>query len=379
MPAGHAMHITLERAHLIKPLDAISRVVERRNTIPILSNMLLRAEAGRLSISGTDLDMVATASVAAEITTPGAVTVPAQTLKDIVRKLPDGCQVELKALADGPMTIRAGRSRFTLQVLPASDWPEVVEADGAQNFSVTAVEVEQMLDGVQFAISTEETRYYLNGAYLHALEGGEPILRAVATDGHRMATRDIGDLPVAFAIPGVIVPRKAVAEIFKMAEAMPASEMDFAVSKTRLTVTSGGMRLTTKLIDGTFPDYNRVIPVGNPNKATLFRESLMQAVERVATVIEGNTRAIRFRFADGAVTVSATSPDCGDAEEAVDCTLEGDPVEIGFNGRYVIQMLEKVKADRIEIQLADGGAPALMRGLSAESEGHTLVLMPMRV
>lgn len=375
------MHITIERANLVKPLDMLGRIVERRNTIPILSNLLLRAAGGKLSISATDLDMAATATVAAEIHAPGAVTVPALTLKEIVRKLPDGCQADLRLSDDGAqMTIRAGRSRFVLHALPEQDWPDMTGPDGGAAFEVMGVEIDNMLQGVDFAISTEETRYYLNGVYLHpAPDAAATALRGVATDGHRLAMRDVTAAATAADIPGVIVPRKAVAELRKLAADRPASVMQMVVSAAKMTVTCGDISLTTKLIDGAYPDYRRVVPQHNPHKATLFRAALLQAVERVATVAEGKSRAIKFAFGDAGLTLSVTSPDTGQAEEAVDCDYSGEPVEIGFNGGYVLGLLAVVDADRIEISLADGGSPALWRGLSTEAEGHTLVLMPMRV
>ena len=302
------MHITIERANLVKPLDMLGRIVERRNTIPILSNLLLRAAGGKLCISATDLDMAATVDVAAEIHTAGAVTAPAHTLKEIVRKLPDGSQADLRLSDDGnQMTIRAGRSRFVLHTLPEQDWPDLTGPDGGVDFEAMGVEIDIMLQGVDFAISTEETRYYLNGVYLHAApEADGSTLRGVATDGHRLAMRHATATVDVNAMPGVIVPRKAVAEIRKLAADRPASVMRMEVSANKMTVRCG-------------------------------------------------------------------------AEEAVDCDYSGDPVDIGFNAAYVRDLLGVIDADRVEISLADGGSPALWRGLSNEAEGHTLVLMPMRV
>src|SRR5947207_252864 len=256
------MKVTVERAALLKSLGHVHRVVERRNTIPILANVLIRADKARLGLKATDLDLEVIETIAADVGGAGATTVPAHMIYDIVRKLPEGSQVVLDASGDrGGLAIRAGRAQFTLQTLPESDFPDLAAGDMTHRFALPAKNLKRLIDKTQFAISTEETRYYLNGIYLHTVDiGGTATLRAVATDGHRLAQVDLEAPAGAAGMPGIIVPRKTVGEVQRLIEDAD-TEVGIELSQTKMRFSIGDVVLTSKLIDGTFPDYARVIPL----------------------------------------------------------------------------------------------------------------------
>ncbi len=313
------MKVTLERAALLKSLGHVHRVVERRNTIPILSNVLLRADGQSLLLKATDLDLEVTERLAADVGQKGATTLPAHILYDIVRKLPDGAQVTLEATGEtGQLTLRSGRSRFSLQALPDSDFPDLAAGEFSHDFKLAASDLKRLIDKTQFAISNEETRYYLNGIFLHAIEvEGHLMLRAVATDGHRLARVEIPAPAGAAGMPGVIVPRKAVAEVQKLIED-PALEVRVEISPAKIRFTFGDVVLTSKLIDGTFPDYARVIPSGNDKRLVVDRAPFAAAVDRVSTISSERGRAVKLAVAEGKLILSVTNPDSGSALEELD-------------------------------------------------------------
>jgi len=372
------MKATLERAHLLRSLHHAHRVVERRNTIPILSNVLIRAEGAALTLKATDLDLEVLETVPAEIARPGATTVPAQILYDIVRKLPDGAEVALETNAEGEtLSVRSGRSRFALQVLPASDFPDLATGDFPVRFTLAAGELKRLIDRTQFAISTEETRYYLNGIYLHVVAiGGKSMLRAVATDGHRLAQAEMPAPKGSDKMPGVIVPRKTVGEIERLLDT-PDAEVTLEVSDTKLRATIGGVVLTSKLIDGTFPDYARVIPQGNDKILKLDRGAFSDAVDRVSTISSERGRAVKLALADDKLTLSVTNPDSGSATEELAADYSADPIEIGFNSRYLLDIAGQLRTGTAVFMLADPGSPTLIKDDDATDALY--VLMPMRV
>ena len=375
------MKATIERATLLRSLGHVQSVVERRNTIPILSNVLIEADAGgMLKIMATDLDLqVVENMAAASVETPGAITVSAHLLFDIARKLPDGSQVSLET-ADNRMAIKAGRSRFTLPTLPRDDFPVIVEGDLPTSFELPAKTLAELIDRTRFAISTEETRYYLNGIFLHVAEDDKPVLKAAATDGHRLARFTIDQPEGADGMPDVIVPRKAVAELRKLLEeAMDGNvEVDLSASKIRFTLGGeGGVVLTSKLIDGTFPDYSRVIPTGNDKLLKIDPRGLYEGVDRVATIATEKTRAVKMGLENDKVTLTVTSPDNGTAAEEVPADYGSEGFEIGFNAGYLKDILSQIDSDTVEMHLADAGAPTLIR--KDEKSPALYVLMPMRV
>jgi len=373
------MKVTVERAQLLKSLGHVHRVVERRNTIPILGNVLVRAENAKLSLKATDLDLEVTETLPAETATAGSTTVPAHMFYDIVRKLPDGSQIVLEADGDrAVLAIRAGRSRFTLQTLPENDFPDLAAGDMSHSFSLAAKDVKRLIDRTQFAISTEETRYYLNGIYLHAAGTAKAAtLRGVATDGHRLAQLDLVQPKGAEGMPGVIVPRKTVGEVQRLIEDTEA-EMTIELSQAKIRFTIGNVVLTSKLIDGTFPDYQRVIPAGNDKLMEVDCKSFAAAVDRVATISSEKSRAVKLAVNGGAVTLSANSPEQGSGTDEVPVNFNGDELlEIGFNAKYLLDITGQIDGENACFDLSDGASPTIIR--DAADQGALYVLMPMRV
>ena len=375
------MKATIERATLLRCLSHVQSVVERRNTIPILSNVLIDADAGGgVKVMATDLDLqVVETMTAASVEGAGAITVSAHLLFDIARKLPDGSQVSLET-ADNRMTVKAGRSRFQLPTLPRDDFPVIVEGELPTSFELPARELAELIDRTRFAISTEETRYYLNGIFLHVSDEARPVLKAAATDGHRLARYTLDRPEGAEGMPDVIVPRKAVGELRKLLEEALDSnvQIDLSASKIRFALGGeGGVVLTSKLIDGTFPDYSRVIPTGNDKLLRLDPKAFFQGVDRVATIATEKTRAVKMGLDEDKVTLSVTSPDNGTAAEEIAAEYKSEGFEIGFNANYLKDILGQIDSDTVELHLADAGAPTLIR--RDENSPALYVLMPMRV
>ena len=372
------MKVTLERTALLKALGHVHRVVERRNTIPILSNVLLSATGEGLQLKATDLDLEVTETVAADVGQAGATTLPAHTLYEIVRKLPDGAQVSLEETGEaGQLQLRSGRSRFQLQSLPESDFPDLAVSDLSHRFSLKAGELKKLIDKTQFAISTEETRYYLNGVFMHVADvDGAALLRAVATDGHRLARLETPAPAGAAGMPGIIIPRKAVAEVQKLIED-PEIEVGVELSSTKIRFSVGAVVLTSKLIDGSFPDYARVIPPHNDKYLTVERRDFSDAVDRVSTISSERGRAVKLTLADGKLTLSVTNPDSGSAVEELEVDYNSTPIEIGFNARYLIDIANQLDSDTALFKLNDSGSPTIIQDRDGASALY--VLMPMRV
>jgi len=370
------MKATVERATLLRCLSHVQSVVERRNTIPILSNVLIEASsAGTLKVMATDLDLQIVESMTANrVDGPGAITVSAHLLFDICRKLPDGSEVSLET-ADNRMTVRAGRSRFSLPTLPRDDFPMIVEGELPTSFEIPAALLAQLIDRTRFAISTEETRYYLNGIFIHVTD---EELKAAATDGHRLARFTIPKPAGAEGMPDVIVPRKCVAELRKLLEEVLDTNVLVDLSASKIRFTLGGEKvLTSKLIDGTFPDYTRVIPTANDKLLKLDPKSFYEGVDRVATIATERTRAVKMALDTDKVTLSVTSPDNGTASEEVPADYTSSGFEIGFNANYLKDILGQIEGDTVELHLADAGAPTLIR--QNDKAPALYVLMPMRV
>ena len=372
------MKCLIDRTSFLVPLGHVQSVVERRNTIPILANVLLKARNGKMQLTATDMDMDIVESLDCNVSQEGSLTVPAHILYDIVRKLPEGSEVNLEAEGGASrLLVSAGRSRFSLPSLPADEFPAMGNEDLPYSFSIAANDARAMIDKTRFAISNEETRYYLNGIYFHATQSSDvSVLRAVATDGHRLARVEMPLPEGASEMPSVIVPRKAVTEIRKLID---DSEGDIAVSlsDTRLCLEKEDIVLTTKLIDGTFPDYERVIPSGNDKVMCVDCKSLADSVDRVATISTEKSRAIKFQLSDGILVLSANSPESGTATEELEVSYTGDAIEIGFNSRYLLDIANQIEGDNVEFSLADSGSPTIVRD---QEDGSSLyVLMPMRV
>ena len=367
------MKATIERATLLKSLGHVQSVVERRNTIPILSNVLLEArDDGSIRLMATDLDLQVDESVPANVSQAGAITVSAHTFFDIVRKLPEGSQVELTA-SEGKMQVIAGRSRFNLSTLPRDDFPVIAEGELPTRFELPAATLRQIIEKTRFAISSEETRYYLMGIFFHIVDDQ---LRAAATDGHRLARISVGKPDGADGMPDVIVPRKCVQELYRLLEELEGT-VEISMSPTKIRFGLGNAILTSKLIDGTFPDYNRVIPTGNDKLLKLDPKSFSAGVDRVSTIASEKTRAVKISVDRDKVTLSVTSPENGVATEELAADYGSDGIEIGFNAKYLLDILGEIDGDIVEVHLADAAAPTLLR--ENDKSNALYVLMPMRV
>ena len=370
------MRVTIERTAFLKALNHVQSVVERRNTIPILSNVLVQAGKDVVRLIATDLDIEIVETVTAEVAREGAATVPAHMLYDIVRKLPEGAQLELDQGPDGTrVNIFAGKSRFALQALPPEDFPDLASGDMANSFALPVADLKALIEKTRFAISTEETRYYLNGIYLHEVEKGS-FLRAVATDGHRLAQAQVSRPDGAKGMPGVIVPRKTVLEIVKLMEGEDG-EVEISLSASKIRFAVGRLVLTSKLIDGTFPDYERVIPRNNDKVMTVDARLFANAVDRVSTISLEKSRAVKMNLAQGRVTLTVNNPDSGSAEEEIMADYDRDSLDIGFNSRYLMDVASQITSGEMTFRLADAGSPTIVSDPADETALY--VLMPMRV
>ena len=371
------MKLIIERADLLRALNHVQSVVERRNTIPILSNVLISAREGRIGFTATDLDIEIVEEVDANVEQEGSLTAPAHTFYDIVRKLPEGAEVELVKTAEDPrLQVNAGRSRFSLPTLPEDEFP-VLKADNlSHNFTMHSTDLVKLIDKTRFAVSTEETRYYLNGIHMHALDGEAPRLRAVATDGHRLALAEI-DLPEGAAgMSGIIVPRKTVQEVRRLLDGVD-EDVQIAVSDTKIRFGIGSATLTSKLIDGSFPEYERVIPRGNESTLKIDTGIFAAAVDRVATISAEKSRSVKMTLEADTLTLTVNNPESGQAVEEISVDYGDEPLEIGFNARYLLDILGQIETDEAVFRFADSAAPSLV-----EDDGETgalYVLMPLRV
>ena len=375
---GDTMKLTIERAALLRSLNHVQSVVERRNTIPILSNVHFDVQEERLAMTATDMDLAIIETVDAAPKSGGSTTAPAHTLYDIVRKLPEGAQIGLDAIGEEDcLILTSGRSRFTLQTLPTADFPQMTDGDLPAVFKLPADELRMLIDRTRFAISTEETRYYLNGLYVHKAEAnGIPVLRVVATDGHRLARVEMPLPNGASDMPGIIVPRKAINELRKLIDETE-NDVEIALSDTKIRFSFDNVVLSSKLIDGTFPDYDRVIPDGNDKTLEVNCEDFAAAVDRVATISTDKSRAIKLSVDAGTIVLSASSPESGTASEEIEVDYSQGPIEIGFNARYLLDIAQQIEGTMAQFVMADAASPTIVR--DTDDPTSLYVLMPMRV
>ncbi|MFZ1989200.1 MAG: DNA polymerase III subunit beta [Alphaproteobacteria bacterium] len=370
------MKLSIERGALLKSLAHVQSVVERRNTIPILSNVLMDASKSELRLTATDLDIEIVDTVPAKVTRAGAVTAPAHMLYEIVRKLPEGAQVTVEHNGDDPRVfISAGRSEFKLASLPREDFPAMPQADLPHKFVLSVDDLKRLIDRTRFAISTEETRYYLMGIFLHALKK-KKLLRAVATDGHRLARAEVPLPKGAENLPGVIIPRKTVQEVRKLLDDAEG-EITLAFSDNKVRFEIGGIVLTSKLIDGTFPDYERVIPATNGHVLSFEGSIFKSAVDRVSAVSTERSRAVKLSLDGERLTLTVNNPDSGSATEELVVSYDAEPLEIGFNAKYLLDIMDQLTGPEARLHLTDAQSPTVVK--DSEDEGVLYVLMPMRV
>ncbi len=374
----NSMKIVIERSHLLKALAHVQSVVERRGTIAVLSNVKIDAQDDTVSFSATDMDIAIVESVPGNVARNGLTTVPAHMLYEIVRKLPEGAQVEITESDDNSrVSVRAGQSRFSLACLPVEEFPVMAEGDLEYNFSLKVPECKAIIEKPSFAMSNEETRYYLNGIYLHVIgSGAGKALRAVATDGHRLSRVEVAMPPGADGMPGVIVPRKAIYELRKLL-AEYQGEVAISLSESKIRFALGSATIVSKLIDGNFPDYERVIPNANDKILEVDRKSFADAVDRVSVISSDKTRAVKLHAESGKLTLSASSSEHGMASEEIESTYSAQTLEMGFNSRYMLEMLANIEGDTVQFLLNDSASPALVRDPADVSALY--VIMPMRV
>ena len=372
------MKLSIERATLLKALAQAQSVVERRNTIPILANVLIEAEGAQVSFRATDLDIEVLDRAPAMVERAGSTTVSAVMLHEIIRKLPDGSLVSLtEDGAAGRLTIAAGRSVFNLATLPREDFPVMASSEYSSNFSAPAPVLRRLFDKAKFAISTEETRYYLNGVYMHVSTSDTgPVLRCVATDGYRLARIDAPLPDGATGMPGVIVPRKTVNELRKLLDD-DAAIIAVSVSETKVRFATPAITLTSKVIDGTFPDYTRVIPTGNTRRLEVDASEFAKAVDRVATVSSERSRAVKLSLDEDRLVLSVNAPDSGAAEEELAVAYSDEHLEIGFNAKYLLEIASQVDRENAVFMFNSSGDPTLMR--EGNDMSAVYVVMPMRV
>jgi DNA polymerase-3 subunit beta len=372
------MKVSIERSALLKAMSQAQSVVERRNTIPILANVLIEAEGNSASFRATDLDIEVLDKVNANVERAGATTVGAHTLHEIVRKFPDCAEgARSDDGTSGRLQISAGRSNFTLATLPREDFPIMASAEYEINFNAKANILRRLFDKSKFAISTEETRYYLNGVYMHVAEGEKgQMLRCVATDGHRLARVDASLPENATLMPGVIIPRKTVGELGKL---LNDDDVDIAVSvsETKVRFATATIQLTSKVIDGTFPDYSRVIPTGNTKRLEVDANEFAKAVDRVSTVSSERSRAVKLALDEDRLILSVNAPDSGAADEEVAVSYGEEPLEIGFNAKYLLEIAGQIDRENAVFMFNSSGDPALIT--EGEDSSAVYVVMPMRV
>ena len=374
------MKFTVDRAPLLRALSHIQGVAEKRNTIPILANVLMKHDGEVLQLTATDMEIAVVEELPSEATRAGAVTVPAAVLFEIVRKLADGALIEFEQEStEEPLHLKAGRYETNLNVLPVDDFPAMVAGDLPHHFSIDTADLRGLIDRTRFAMSNEETRYYLNGIYLHVvLEEKKNYLRAVATDGHRLAKVDTPAPLGVKSMPGIIVPRKTVTEVRKLLDS-DGSSVEVALSETRIQFRIGTILLTSKLVDGTFPEYSRVIPQNNSRILRVAKQDLAAAVGRVAAISQERSRPVKLTVTKNHLTLSAVSPDQGIAQEELDensVTYDSDDVEIGFQARYLTDITDQIDVEA-EFAFADSSSPTLIRDTGQPAALY--VLMPIRV
>ena len=369
------MKFSIVKADLIKPLVHIHSVVERKNTIPILSNLIIETVSNEINFIATDMEIDIKEKIIANTISEGKLTVPAHTLHDIVRKLPDGSEILMK-LDENNLVLECGKSKFTLPTLPLDDFPVMTDISDGKEFSLSSADLKNLIDNTKFAISSEETRYYLNGIYIHQDEENKGFLKAVATDGHRLAQVKTNLPSGADGIPSIIIPRKTVNEVRKLLDDTDGDIL-IKVSNKKIRFTINNCILTSKLIDGSFPDYQRVIPKENKNNLNVLTKDFKEAVDRVSTISIEKTRAVKLEINSESLFLKVNNHEIGNAIEELSINFSGDALEIGFNSKYLLDIANQINGEKIQFSLSDSSSPALIT--DEEQEGTIFVLMPMRV
>ena len=367
------MRFSLQREVFLKPLAQVVNVVERRQTLPVLANLLVQVKGGLLSLTGTDLEVEMVARHAIEDAQDGETTIPARKLFDIVRALPDGSKVTVSQTGD-KVTVQAGRSRFTLASLPANDFPSVDEMEATERVRVSEAALKELIERTSFAMAQQDVRYYLNGLLFDLREKS---LRCVATDGHRLALceapLDGGGVQTKRQI---IVPRKGVTELQRLLEG-GERELELEVGRSHIRVKRDDVTFTSKLIDGRFPDYEAVIPIGADREVKIDREVFRAALQRAAILSNEKYRGVRVEVSPGQLKINAHNPEQEEAQEEVEAETRVDGLAIGFNVNYLLDALSALRDEHVVLQLRDANSSALVREASSEKCRH--VVMPLRL
>ncbi len=366
------MRFSLQREVFLKPLGQVVNVVERRQTLPVLANLLVQVKGGQLSLTGTDLEVEMVARSAVEDAKDGETTIPARKLFDIVRALPDGSKVTVSQTGD-KITVQAGRSRFTLASLPANDFPSVDEVEATERVSVSEAALKELIERTAFAMAQQDVRYYLNGLLFDL---GDKRLRCVATDGHRLA---LCEAPLDAAVQAkrqIIVPRKGVQELQRLLEGGDRA-LELEMGRSHIRVKRDDVTFTSKLIDGRFPDYEAVIPIGADREVRIEREVLRAALQRVAILSNEKYRGVRLEVSPGLLKINAHNPEQEEAQEEVEAETKVDGLAVGFNVNYLQDALTALRDEHVVLMLRDANSSALVREASSEKCRH--VVMPLRL
>lgn len=355
---------------LLKPLQAVIGVVERRQTMPILANVLLVAKNGQLSVTATDLEVELVASAEANVESGGEITVSGRKLLDICRALPDGANIDM-SLSGEKLNIRSGRSKFTLATLPAAEFPSVDDIKAEQQIVVSQETLGRLIEKTHFSMAQQDVRYYLNGMLL---ETGGKHLRAVATDGHRLALCE-AEVDSSLSEQQVIVPRKGVLELQRLMDG--DGELTIELGANHIRIALGGIRFTSKLIDGRFPEYDRVIPKDSSNELTADKALLRGALQRTAILSNEKYRGIRLIIRDSGVVIQAHNPEQEEAEEEIEVAYSGEDIEIGFNVNYLLDALGAVDGEEVALSVQDSNSSCLIR--QPGNDDGKFVVMPMRL
>lgn len=367
------MHFTIQREALLKPLQLVAGVVERRQTLPVLSNVLLQVEGQQLSLTGTDLEVELVGRVALQDTAhAGQITVPARKLMDICKSLPADTLIDIRT-DEQKLIVKAGRSRFSLSTLPATDFPSVEEGPGSMVFSLPQAKLRRVIERTSFAMAQQDVRYYLNGMLLEVSTG---LVRAVATDGHRLAMSAVPAAIEQTEKHQVIVPRKGILELARLMTDQDAN-VGIVLGQHHIRATTAEFTFTSKLVDGKFPDYERVLPRGGDKLVTGDRQLLREAFTRTAILSNEKYRGIRLQLEEGLLKIQANNPEQEEAEEEIAVQYSGGNLEIGFNVSYLLDVLSVIGTENVRLILSDANSSALLQ--EADNDDSAYVVMPMRL
>jgi DNA polymerase-3 subunit beta len=366
------MKFTISREVLLQPLSQVVGVVERRQTLPVLANFMLVASNGRLTVTGTDMEVELISSVVADVTQDGEITVPARKFIDIVKALPDGSNISF-SVSDEKATLSAGRSRFTLTTLPASEFPATDQVETLENISVAEAVLKKMMDKTSFAMANQDVRYYLNGLLFDF--SGE-LLRAIATDGHRLAICDLDSRVSINSDRQLIVPRKGVMELSRMLSG-DSDNVTLAIGKNHIRLVKGDTTFTSKLIDGRFPDYKAVIPVGADKQMLVDKATFIQALQRAAILSNEKYKGVRLEAAGSTIKIIAHNPQHEEAVEEIEAELNFDRLAVGFNVTYLLDALVAIDTEQVSLELKDANSSCLVSAPDSDINRH--VVMPLKL